>query len=264
MERSHDNQLLTITTGKQVIFLNLDTQEPYLSHTLNYSPSTASIHPISRDRFITGSADDGWVRVIDAKSGKEREVYKGHHGPVHCVSYTPDGEMYASASEDGTIRLWQTEPNKPPTPTNANPPKTTDQNGTTQTSSTPPVTPGGTAISVPIIPIAAGTVGLDGATTTTAKEIEKRGSFGREIESSTPPGASTPTRGTSTPNGTGTRTPARVPGASTPTGTRTPNPNLNPNQPDGQPPPGGPGTPGQKKSNSNKGKRPPPQNQNQS
>ena len=98
---------------------------------------------------MTGSVKDGWVRVYDAQTGEEREVGKGHHGPVrscaleradgklialalqvHCISYSPDGEMYASGSEDGafslllqsegaransprregTIRLWQTAP----------------------------------------------------------------------------------------------------------------------------------------------------------
>lgn len=112
MELSPQTSRLVVTSGKTVAFISAaPSGPPTHSVTLPYSPSSASIHPILQDRFVTGSLTDEWVRVhtID---GEEREVLKGHHGPVHCIEFSPDGELYASGSEDGTIRLWQTTPGK--------------------------------------------------------------------------------------------------------------------------------------------------------
>jgi len=111
MEWSSQTQRLVVTSGTTVAFIpGLGGSQTH-SLDLPYSPSSASIHPKLQDRFVTGNSGDEWVRV-HGMDGEEREVLKGHHGPVHCVEFSPDGEMYASGSEDGTIRLWQTTPGK--------------------------------------------------------------------------------------------------------------------------------------------------------
>ncbi|RXK36050.1 serine-threonine kinase receptor-associated protein [Tremella mesenterica] len=112
MELAHGGGTLSVTAGKKVHFLDIQRQHPPVTIPLSQPPTSASLHPFDRDRFVAGSTADPWVRVYDLDTGAEKEVYKGHHGPVLCASYSPDGEVYASGSEDGTIRLWQTNPGK--------------------------------------------------------------------------------------------------------------------------------------------------------
>jgi len=112
MELSLQTNRLVVTSGETVAFIPaLPGTAPTRSLNLPYSPSSASIHPTLQDRFVTGNLGDEWVRV-HGMDGKEMDVLKGHHGPVHCVDFSPDGEVYASGSEDGTIRLWQMTPGK--------------------------------------------------------------------------------------------------------------------------------------------------------
>jgi serine-threonine kinase receptor-associated protein len=113
--------VLTVAAGNTVYFYdlthmttNMNTNPPVVlmhSHqmaTIHFrNEGGASLHPIHGRTFVTGGSDL-WVRVMDVATGRELECCKGHHGPIRCIRFAPDGKLYASGSEDGTIRLWKT------------------------------------------------------------------------------------------------------------------------------------------------------------
>jgi len=112
MELSSPSNILTVAAGDMVTFFQLindGTGSLIHSHQMPIhfrNEGGCSLHP-SGLKFVVGGSDL-WVRVFDFNTGEELECLKGHHGPIRCVRYAPCGEMYASGSEDGTIRLWRT------------------------------------------------------------------------------------------------------------------------------------------------------------
>jgi serine-threonine kinase receptor-associated protein len=108
MEISRKHAILTVASGDKVSFFNLETMELIHCHKMPIhfkNEGGASLHPVE-DKFVAGGSDL-WVRVFSYSTGEQLECLKGHHGPVRCLRYSPDGKTYASGSEDGTIRLWK-------------------------------------------------------------------------------------------------------------------------------------------------------------
>jgi serine-threonine kinase receptor-associated protein len=110
------SSILSVAAGSCVSFYNANDYTLLKKHDnlpINFhEEGGVSLHP-SGDRYIIGGSDT-WVRVYDYHStsessneDRELECHKGHHGPVRCLRYAPNGETYATGSEDGTIRIWQ-------------------------------------------------------------------------------------------------------------------------------------------------------------
>eukprot|EP00882_Tetradesmus_deserticola_P000508 GHRQ01000559.1.p1 GENE.GHRQ01000559.1~~GHRQ01000559.1.p1 ORF type:complete len:333 (+),score=82.40 GHRQ01000559.1:155-1153(+) len=109
VDLTHDGRWLTTTDNRNTIRV-WDTAKldaPAKVFSVAYPAEAASYCP-SKNKFAAGG-EDMWVHLHDASTGAELEVNKGHHGPVHTVRFGPEGKEYASGSEDGTIRIWQTD-----------------------------------------------------------------------------------------------------------------------------------------------------------
>lgn len=110
LEISADGQLITVAVGRKVVFLNAQTLEIEKEISVPCAVYSASLLQ-DKNIFVCGG-EDLKLYKFDYTSGQEIDNFKGHFGPVHCVRFSPDGELYASGSEDGTLRLWQTEVGK--------------------------------------------------------------------------------------------------------------------------------------------------------
>ncbi|KAI3455363.1 hypothetical protein Pfo_012026 [Paulownia fortunei] len=108
-EVSQDGRYITTADGSTVKFWDANHFGLVKSYDMPCIVESASLEPKYGNRFIAGG-EDMWIHVFDFHTGVEVGCNKGHHGPVHCVRFSPGGESYASGSEDGTIRIWQTGP----------------------------------------------------------------------------------------------------------------------------------------------------------
>jgi WD40 repeat protein len=49
---------------------------------------------------------EGFVRLWDVATGKERDTWRGTMDEAQCLRFSPDGKMLAVGCRDNTVRLW--------------------------------------------------------------------------------------------------------------------------------------------------------------
>lgn len=99
--------IISVAAGKNAYFF--DGYNPgLLIKKVQTSHEIASLAVnIDARRFIVGGSKDTWVREYGLDDETELALHKGHHGPVWSANFTPNGKIYATGSEDGTVKLWK-------------------------------------------------------------------------------------------------------------------------------------------------------------
>jgi len=80
------------------IFNSLDLQESVRS--LAFTPDGSALAAAG------GDTEDFAIHIWDVASGQKIGVLGGHSGIVWNVAFSPDGQMLASVSSDGTAKIW--------------------------------------------------------------------------------------------------------------------------------------------------------------
>ncbi|KAK5999241.1 Serine-threonine kinase receptor-associated protein [Cladobotryum mycophilum] len=99
--------VLAVSAGKTAYFWGGPRVMDELKRiVLPYSIASVALDLKGR-KIVVGEEPGTWAKVIRYDDEVEIETHKGHHGPIWSIAFSPDGKLYATASEDGTIKMWK-------------------------------------------------------------------------------------------------------------------------------------------------------------
>src|SRR5205085_6815472 len=117
MVSDYARQLISVGLDKTIRFWDLDTGEPVrvlrppIANGAHGYLFSAALSPdgkllaVGTYRALTPLYDHR-IHLIDVSSGRLVRSLKGHIYTIYDLAFSADGERLASASHDGTVRIW--------------------------------------------------------------------------------------------------------------------------------------------------------------
>lgn len=109
-----DRKLYTGTWGfqiKQHDIASRATDWNYDMREFDYYTAIQSIDVSPDNKYLVQSGKDNKIRLLNATDGKliyVIESWQGHKEWVNAVRFSPDGKLFASVSDDGLLKVWET------------------------------------------------------------------------------------------------------------------------------------------------------------
>jgi WD40 repeat protein len=99
-------RLLTSTwsTGSSLQMWDMESESDAALYTIDLGATSAVFSPLGDTFAATGRNSS--IRIFDAATGKLTNSFIAHTDEIWTLCYSPDGKTIASASWDGTVKLW--------------------------------------------------------------------------------------------------------------------------------------------------------------
>jgi WD40 repeat protein len=66
-----------------------------------------SLHFSAGERLLASGGADNTIKIWNPRAGELLATLVGHTSHIPSVTFNPDGLSLASASNDGTLRIWK-------------------------------------------------------------------------------------------------------------------------------------------------------------